>query len=204
METIKSSYSTCNGPSMNPTLKPGDGLDLYPYRDPAEIRVGDVIVYPHPSRTVDVVHRIIEIRTDGVIARGDNNNKIDPYTVRFEDIIGKVIAAKRKNRCVTIRGGKTGFWIHKLMLSRKYFMLYGLGPLRVVSNIMAASGIFNVFHSVFNLRIIHIKGDRQRQLILVSGNRAIGKQLTGSGEWQIRFPYKYFISKRRLGKEQAK
>ena len=58
------------GPSMYPTLKPGDGLDLYTYNEPAEICVGDVIVYPHPFGTVDVVHRIIKIRHDGVITRG--------------------------------------------------------------------------------------------------------------------------------------
>jgi hypothetical protein len=203
METIKSKYSTCNGPSMNPTLKPGDGLEMYTYRDRAEIGVGDVIVYPHPFGTVDVVHRIIEIRPDGVITRGDNNNKIDPYTVRFDDIIGKVIAAKRKNRRIPIKGGKTGFCIHKLMLLRKYTMQYpmqyGLAPLVAVSNIIAASGIFNVFHPALNLRIIHINGDHRRQLILVTGNRTIGKLLEESGEWQIRFPYKYFVDKRRLG-----
>jgi len=104
---------------MHPTLRGGDGLDLYIYRNPDELRVGDVIVYPHPFGTVDVVHRIIEIKPDGVITRGDNNNKIDPYTVQFKDIIGKVLAAKRKDRLMQIKGGKTGFCIHKLMLFRK-------------------------------------------------------------------------------------
>ncbi len=200
METVKSKYSTCTGPSMNPTLKPGDGLDLYAYRDRAEIQVGDVIVYPHPFGTVDVVHRIIEIRDDGVITRGDNNNKIDPYTVGFEDIIGKVIAAKRKNRRISVKGGKRGFCIHKLMLFRKYLILYGFRPFRFVSDFIAATGIFNIFHSFFSLRTIHIKKNHQSQLILVSGDRVIGKQLVGSVEWQIRFPYKYFINKRRLEK----
>ena len=204
METAKSEYSTCTGPSMNPTLKPGDGLDLYTYSDPAEICVGDVIVYPHPSRTVDVVHRIIEIRRDGVITRGDNNNKIDPYTVGFEDIIGKVFAAKRKDRLIPVKGGKTGFCIHKLMLFRKYFMLYGLRPLSFFSDIIAASGIFKIFHPVFNLKTIHINRDHQKELILVSGSRPIGRKLPGSGEWQIRFPYKYFINKSRLRKSRAK
>ena len=204
METVESKYSTCNGPSMNPTLKPGDGLEMYTYRDRAEICVGDVIVYPRPFGTVDVVHRIIEKRDDGVITRGDNNNKIDPYTVRFDDIIGKVIAAKRRNRRIPIKGGKTGFCIHKLMLLRKYSMQYGLPPLVAVSNIIAASGIFNVLHPVFNLRVVRINGEHRRQSILVSGNRAIGRLLEESGEWQIRFPYKFFINKRRLGKSRAK
>lgn len=200
METVKSKYSTCTGPSMNTTLKPGDGLETYAYRDRAEISVGDVIVYPHPFRTVEVVHRVIEIRSDGVITRGDNNNKIDPYTVRFEEIMGKVIAAKRKDRRIPVKDGRTGFCIHKLMLFRKYSMQYGLAPLGAISNIIATSGVFNVFHSVFNLRIIHIKKNHQNQFILVTGNRAIGRQLPGSGEWQIRFPYKYFIDKRQLEK----
>ena len=204
METAKSEFSTCNGPSMNATLKPGDGLKLYTYGDRAEIRVGDVIVYPHPFGTVDVVHRIIKIRHDGVITRGDNNNKIDPYTVRFDDIIGKVIAAKRRDRLIPIKGGKTGFCIHKLMLFRKYFILYGLRPLAFVSTIVAEAGVFNVFHPLFNLKIIHIKRNHKRQLLLVSGNNAIGRQLEESGEWQIRFPYKYFINKRRLHNSQPK
>ena len=203
MEPVESKYSTCSGPSMNPTLKGGDGLDLYTYRNRSEIRVGDVIVYPHPFGTVDVVHRIIKIRHDGVITRGDNNNKIDPYTVGFDDIIGKVLAVKRKSRLIPVQGGKTGFCIHKLMLFRKYFIQYGLAPLRFVSNIIAASGIFHIFYPVFNLRIIHINGGQQKQLILVSGTRVIGKQTDKSGEWLIRFPYKYFISKRRLEKSRA-
>ena len=203
METVKSKYSTCTGPSMNATLKPGDGLEMVTYGNRSEIRVGDVIVYPHPFGTVDVVHRIIKIRDDGVITRGDNNNKIDPYTVGFDDIIGKVIAAKRKNRRVVIRGGKAGFCIHKFMLFRKYFIPYGLGPLRFVSNAIAASGVFHGFHPAFNLRIIHINGGQQKQLILVSGTRAIGRQSAESGEWQIRFPYKYFINKHRLGKSRV-
>ena len=203
METVESKYSTCTGPSMNPILKGGDGLDLYTYRNRSEIRVGDVIVYPHPFGTVDVVHLIIKIRRDGVITRGDNNNKIDPYTVGFDDIIGQVIAAKRQNRCVAIRGGKAGFCIHKFMLLRKYFILYGLGPLRFISNIIAGSRIFNIFHSAFNLKIIHLNGGQQKQLILVSGTRAIGRQSAESGEWEIRFPYKYFINKQRLGKSRV-
>jgi len=203
MEIVKSPYSTCSGPSMNPTLKPGDGLEILTYGNRSEIRIGDVIVYPHPFGTVDVVHRIIKIRHDSVITRGDNNNRIDPYTVRFEDISGKVVAAKRKNRRVSIKSGNAGFYIHKFMLFRKYFLLYGLVPFRFVSDLIAASGIFNIFHPVFNLKTIHINRDHEKQLILVSGSRPIGRQMPGSGEWQIRFPYKYFINKRRLKKSRA-
>ena len=198
MEKVKSRYSTCTGPSMYPTLRLGDGLELSTYSNNAETRVGDVIVYPHPDKPMDVVHRIIKIKPEGVITRGDNNNKIDPYVVKYDDIAGKVIAAKRKNRLIHIKAGKVGFCIHKIMLFRKYFVLYVLAPLRFVSKILAESKILNIFDFLFKPKVIYVKRNNQIKKILVVGNKAIGKQLVESGEWQIRFPYKYFISKNNL------
>ncbi len=202
MEKMSSRYSTCIGPSMYPTLKPGDGIDMNPYQDPLDMKVGDVITYPYPSGTVTVVHRIIAIKAGRVITRGDNNNKIDPYTIGFEDIIGKVISAKRGNRLIPIRGGKKGFYFHKLMLFRKYMLQYVLPPLRFLSNQVAASGIFTGFHSVLDLRIVRIKRENDCQLILVSGRHVIGKKDSDFREWQIRFPYKYFVNKHRLEKDE--
>jgi len=183
---------------MYPTLRAGDGLKLEPYKNVSEIRVGDVISYPYPGRPYDVVHRIIKVRADGVITRGDNNNKIDPYVVAYADIIGKVIGAKRKNRLIAIKGGRTGFWIHKIMLFRKYFMQYGLAPLRCLSNMLAASKLLTIFYPLFKTRVINIKKNGKTTPLLVIGKKAIGKQLSDSGEWQIRFPYKYFINKNKL------
>jgi hypothetical protein len=200
---MKSKYTTCVGPSMHPTLKPGDGIELYTYRAPEEIKVGDVISYPHPKGTTDVVHRIVAIKADGVITRGDNNNKTDPYTVPFDQITGKVITAKRRARRIAIRGGKIGFCVHKLMLFRKYLQPWGVLPFHLLSNLLAASGLFNVFHSALDLKIVLIEKNHQRQRILVSGHKAIGKKPAGSGEWQIRFPYKLFVNKRRLEKGET-
>jgi len=202
MEKVTSRYSTCTGPSMYPTLRPGDGLELYNYRNNAEIKIGDVIVYPHPDKPMDVVHRIIKIKPEGVITRGDNNNKIDPYVVKYSDIAGKVIAAKRRTRLIDIKAGKVGFCIHKIMLLRKYFVLYALAPLRFVSKILAESKILNIFDFLFKTKVVYVKRNNQSVAILVAGKKAIGKYLVESGEWQIRFPYKYFINTDRLDKDR--
>ena len=183
---------------MYPTLKSGDGLNLKPYRNTSEVRVGDIISYPYPGRPHDVVHRIIKLGADGVITRGDNNNKIDPYVVAYADIIGKVIGVKRRTRVIPARGGKTGFCIHRIMLFRKYFMQYALAPLRLVSNFLAASKLLNIFHPLFNTKVIYIKRESQTSKLLVLGKKAIGKQVSETGEWQIRFPFKFFIDKNRL------
>lgn len=200
METVKSEYSTCSGPSMYPTLKPGDGLKLEPYKNDSEVKIGDVISYPYPGRPHDVVHRIIKLKADGVITRGDNNNKIDPYVVAYDDIIGKVTAVKRKSRFIAIIGGRIGFCIHKIMLFRKYFIQYGLAPLRCLSNMLAASKLLTICHPLFKTRVINIKRDGGKTKLLVIGKKAIGKQDDSSEKWQIRFPYKYFIDKNRLNK----
>ena len=183
---------------MYPTLRAGDGLKLEPYGNVSEVRIGDVISYPYPDRPYDVVHRIIKLRADGAITRGDNNNKIDPYVVAYDDIIGKVIAAKRKSKLFTIKGGRIGFFIHKTMLFRKYFMQYGLAPLRFVSNVLAASNLLTIFHPLFKTNVISIKRNNQTSKLLVIGKKAVGKQVDGSEKWQIRFPYKYFIDKNRI------
>jgi len=39
METVKSEYSTCIGPSMHPTLRPGDGIELYTYKATSDMKV---------------------------------------------------------------------------------------------------------------------------------------------------------------------
>ena len=185
---------------MYPTLKPGDGLKLQPYKIDSEVKIGDVISYPHPGRPHDVVHRIIRLTADGVITRGDNNNRIDPYVVAYDDIIGKVIAVKRKNRLLTIKGGRIGFYIHKTMLLRKYVLQYGLAPLRYLSNMLAASKLLTICHPLFKTRVITIKRGGEKTKLLVIGKKAIGKQRDSSQKWEIRFPYQYFIDQNRVTK----
>ncbi|MGQ9478967.1 MAG: signal peptidase I [Thermoproteota archaeon] len=83
--------------SMYPTLYPGDLLLLT--GDIKDLKVGDIIVYRNPysyrnSRSINVVHRIVGIKTDanGVkryITKGDYNLNADPYSPGEEDILGK-------------------------------------------------------------------------------------------------------------------
>lgn len=198
MTDFKSKYSTCIGPSMYPTLRPGDGIELYTYREISEICVGDIIIYPHPERPTDVVHRIIELKDDGVITRGDNNNKIDPYTVGYGDIRGKVVAAKRKNRLIPMQGGAEGIRTHKLMLARQYAFRYVLKPMRFITGKIDESKLLNIFHPLLKMKVVRIRRHGQAQSILMVGDKVVGKQSADSEEWQIRFPYKFFIRRKRL------
>jgi hypothetical protein len=141
---------------MLPTIKSGDGLQLYKYKNNSEIKVGDIITYQHPNKSTDVVHRIIKVEKDGVITRGDNNNKIDPYLVRFEVIEGKIIAVKRKNRLLKKTNGRLGFFIHRLLIinlfSRRFLLKYP----KIISDKIYESKLLNFLNPLFKTKIISV------------------------------------------------
>ena len=91
------------GPSMNPTLKAGDGINVIPYGN-RKFFIGDVVVFPRPEGNDNVVHRVVAVDSQGIRTRGDNNLNMDPWVLLPDDIIGRVVSAKRKNRNVTIHG----------------------------------------------------------------------------------------------------
>jgi signal peptidase I len=86
------------GNSMFPTLKSGSLLMIQPV-NPANIKVGDIIVYNVPSAVREyynypavVSHRVIEIKTVptlGFRTKGDNTGE-DPFTIRPVDVRGTV------------------------------------------------------------------------------------------------------------------
>jgi signal peptidase I len=197
-EKYKAEFSTCSGPSMYPTLRNGDGLKLEKYKNRKDIQKGDIIVYPHPEKNFDVVHRIINFAGTNIITRGDNNNKIDPYFVTYEDIIGKVISARRKAKTIHLKNGPHGYLIHKLMLFRRFTVRNFFFPLRVLSSATAKLQIFNFLDPLIKTRKIIIKSNNSEKTLLVYKNSVIGKKMSEENDWKIKFPYKFFINKRKL------
>jgi signal peptidase I len=197
-EKYKSEYSTCSGPSMYPTLRGGDGFQLEKYIDSLDVHVGDIIVYPHPGKSIDVVHRIIKLRSDGVITRGDNNNKVDPYVVKYKDIVGKVNTVKRGRMTFYLAHGTKGYIIHRVMLLRKYSKPYIFAPFVLLSKFLTRSKLLNFLHPLIKTKVVYIKRDNKCEIILVCGKKQIGKRQEKTNEWEIRFPYKLFIKIKEL------
>lgn len=54
-----------------------------------DIKIGDVLVYQHPEVSIPVTHRVVDIRGDKFILRGDANPVDDP-PVTAEQIMGKM------------------------------------------------------------------------------------------------------------------
>jgi len=83
-----------NSNSMDPLFDDtANAIEVHPAH-PEDINVGDIISYRSASGLI--VHRVIEkgLDTEGVyyLVKGDNNTAADSNKVRFEDIVGVVVA----------------------------------------------------------------------------------------------------------------
>ena len=74
--------------SMRPTLDVGD-LVIIERVDSSKIRKGDIIEYR--VGRMSIVHRVVEIKKEGFVTKGDANRYPDPDPVHPDQIRGKVI-----------------------------------------------------------------------------------------------------------------
>ena len=145
----------CLGPSMLPTLGSGDALWVVSY-DGTRTRRGDVIVFcPPPGAEPEVgphvVHRVVAVEAPGVRTRGDNNRGPDPWVLRVDDILGRVVAVRKGSKWVRVQRGLWGAaWARTLVVLRSFD--------RVTSHVLhpayrrlAQAGVFRTFRRPFRL-----------------------------------------------------
>jgi signal peptidase len=73
--------------SMCPTYNFGDLLVAVRTDD---VKVGDVIAYRYGREII--IHRIVNVTLEGFITKGDAMDRPDPWVVKREDVIGRVVA----------------------------------------------------------------------------------------------------------------
>lgn len=88
--------------SMWPELKKGD-LVLIQGVDPKTVQVDDIVVYTTTEISF-TVHRVIELKAETLITKGDANNAVD-QPVTYESIVGRVIKINQQ----PLRIPKLGF-----------------------------------------------------------------------------------------------
>jgi signal peptidase len=83
-------YFSVLSPSMEPTIPVGGVVAIKP-TDPYTLKVGDIICFNLSDYQPPVTHRIINVTSEGFITKGDANDDIDPWIVKKENVIGKVV-----------------------------------------------------------------------------------------------------------------
>lgn len=100
------------GPSMRPTLRPGDLLYVRPVASP--VTPGDVVVYQDDSSPGFVVHRVYGCAGPGYRTRGDNNAQADLHPVPLAQMVGRVAIVDRAGRRLPLRAGRPALWAARL------------------------------------------------------------------------------------------
>jgi hypothetical protein len=191
-------FAAYAGPSMNPTLREPEMMEIMPY-DRRPLRVGDVVFFL-PLRTDQlVVHRIIRVTPAGISTFGDNNTHEDTFLLQSGNIKGRVVAAwrgqKRRKIAGGLQGRLTSRWLHwRGVLDRSvspllHSLYYALFHRAVIARLLPAP---------FRPRVIvfHARGRDQFHLLL--GPRIIGRYDDQKHQWHIQRPFRLFVDDRIL------
>lgn len=191
------------GSSMSPTLRAGDVLTVAPYHG-RRIRPGDVISFRRPGRARNVVHRVVRVGPEGVRTRGDNNIRTDTWVLESQEIIGRVVSIRRKEKPMPIYGGARGrllgVWLRALkqidtVVSRLLHPLYhGISRSGILRRCLPPSMSPRVL--TFNR-----PDGAEYQLVIGRSNRIIGRRLPGDDQWRIQRPFRLFIDEGTLPNE---
>lgn len=82
--------------SMEPNIHAGSLVVVKEETSYSDIEVGDVIVYKHPYKDMNVIHRVINITEEGIFTKGDANPVEDGICITEDMFIGKYLGGAAK------------------------------------------------------------------------------------------------------------
>ena len=182
------------GPSMNPTLRSPDVLQIVPYSEGRKIQRGDVIVFVPPGRSIPVTHRVTYVDARGIRTRGDNNSLHDDWTLAPEMVSGRVIYAHRAQGKRCIYGGLLGRIIGARCLAMRYINAKVSRLLHPIYHYLAGTSLFRTMvPERLRPRIKTLKRSLGDEYLLIMGKLTIGHRVPGVGSWHIRRPFRLFV-----------
>ena len=179
---------------MDPVLKTGDILEIIPYNELP--RKGDIVVFHSPPDNTKIVHRIISITGDKIFTKGDNNRNRDTSVISQQNILGRVIYARRGKRRISIGYGVSGrSWA--FFASKNSLLKYRL--LNPVYSWLSDRGYFNkLFPLIKNTSIFSFNKKNGKELGLFLGKKQIGYLPASGRKWLIKPPFRLFIDEKLL------
>jgi signal peptidase I len=203
METREPQTLIYKGPSMNPSLKPGDQLWVKPYNG-QKIKCGDVVVFISPRDGSGVVHRVVSSDSSGIRTQGDNNNRVDPWLLSNDQILGRVFSLKRNKRR-RVFGGPIGQLFGVAIRAIKAIDVSICSRLRPAYDGLAKAGGFRRWlPNKIKTKVISFDRTEGTELQLLLGRRVIGRWLPGKNGWHIRRPFRLVVDEEALPENPSK
>ncbi len=200
VDTEKDFFCAYVGPSMHPTLKEGDLLEVTTYEKHTP-QVGDVILFLPPGQNNPIVHRIIQNNNGTFRTRGDNCSHVDPWDIELEMIIGRITGAVRGKWSRNVTRGLPGRF--QASWCRTYNLL-------IPKLSMSMKTTFKTLHAHKLLNIITFPEKRLHSIRFINGGtplhrlmlgtKHIGHYDTVASKWQIKFPYRFLFKQTSLPK----
>lgn len=191
------------GPSMNPTLREPEMMEVVPYGN-RPLRVGDVVYFLPPQNDRPVVHRLVRVTSAGMTTLGDNNTQEDTFLLQPKDIQGQVVAVWRGQKRREIAGGLQGQLTSRWLRWRRI-------PVNRVSHLLhplycALSRyglIARLLPAPFRPRVVVFQTQGQDQFRILWGQHVIGRCDDQKRQWQIKRPFRLFVDERALQGQQV-
>ncbi|NPV63165.1 MAG: hypothetical protein HPY61_11160 [Methanotrichaceae archaeon] len=173
---------------MNPILRDLDKLYFCSF-EKGEIRAGDVVVID-TGLEKKVIHRVVSVNERGIITRGDNNYADDSWTLRSEQIAGKVMYALRGKRKWIVRGGWGGQIQSAPTIFKRKLLWRVHGILRPIYQGLVTSEKLGFIS--LPVKAIALQRPEGVELLLMLSGHIVGKKKTGE-PWRIKPPMRLFL-----------
>lgn len=180
---------------MAPLFKPGDLLCA---RRPVwgNIHPGDIVIVNwgssinHPE---NVVHRVVSIRQNNLITKGDNNLKPDSEVASNDNLVGLIVAFGRHSHIYSARGGLPGLiYAHLVHLGNYIWMLIKRLGRRVYRKVQQSGLIAKVWRPTLNR--IHIMTDEGPLVKYRFGTRTVARWWPQQKRFDVIKPFDLVLS----------
>jgi len=190
------------GPSMNPTLREPEMMEIVPY-DNRALRVGDVVFFLPPQNDHPVVHRVARVTPAGMSTLGDNNTQEDPFLLQPKDIKGQVVAVWRGQKRRKIPGGLQGQLTSRWLRWRRIPVNGVSHLLHPLYHALSHGGLIaRWLPAPLRPRVVVFQTQGQDQFRLLWGQHIIGRYDDQKRQWQIQRPFRLFVNERVLQRQQ--
>lgn len=193
------------GTSMNPQLRDFDIVHYVAYNNRTP-KIGDIVcIRRHSNPDIQVIHRIVAITQVGIVTQGDNCPQRDDWILQPSEILGYINEFQRGNRIITVPSGLRGYFVSLFLRLISKIGVCGKYVLKYPYRYLLYSEVFKKCISLFLVcRAIQYSGSAKSEIHLYLGPLYIGRLREGKDTWDIKPPYRIFVSSSIIKKSIAK
>jgi hypothetical protein len=199
--------AVCLGHAMEPTLAEADILEVEPYGQ-RRVLPGDVVCFKSPENAETCTRRVVSVGErktgdggpkDEIRTRGDNNRHDDAWLLRRDNIVGRVVAARRESRRRPVSGGLRGRAMVVLLNGLRPLWTFGRRLRLALYDLVAGVGpVGRVLPQHLRPRVLEFNGRHWVNIKLLSGRREVGHYDCFTQTWRIRRPFHLLVDVREL------